>query len=303
MKTLKHFLVRYPLISSVLLNLVFIGIPYWIMYFFFGLKSNPIQFTLYNLVPTIGVVWLVVAMRWGKETGLTLPISNWNPRWWIWTLAFVIFELRLLILLQWDALTLSPLGLTVWLLSMVLIGLKEELLDRGLIFYLLYRSWGHTRLGVLGAFLGQAAIFGLGHYMNAFSGHDISAVHAQVITTIGYGMAFGGLYVITRSIWPCVLVHTLHNAILLMNSTFGTAKQGTPRAIDNNMLPALVLFAILCSVYGIVCLLRSQLYAQVANKTSGDHGGGPKDSNLVDSNISGSVAESLEPKALSTDGG
>lgn len=89
----------------------------------------------------------------------------------------------------------TPAELAVFLVLSLTAGVWEELLYRGfLIGYL------EPRAGLLAAVLLSSLIFGLGHVYQGRRG---------VLNTALVGLAFAGLYALTRSLWWLMLAHAL----------------------------------------------------------------------------------------------
>jgi len=104
---------------------------------------------------------------------------------------------------------MSPLGIV---LGSVIPGVCEELLFRGAMLGLLRRSgriWGPIVL--------QAVLFAVFH-----------AHFARLPPTFFIGLFLGVLAWRTGSIWPGVVVHTLHNAILIGASTYLVLEPAPP---------------------------------------------------------------------------
>ena len=100
-------------------------------------------------------------------------------------------------------------------------GLFEEVMMRGMAFYLLYRAWQEQRNGIYKAAIAQALTFGLLHLFNLRDDAVIDVV-AQVTYATILGFAFAGIVAYTRSVWPAVIGHTIINAISNINPTFVT---------------------------------------------------------------------------------
>lgn len=102
------------------------------------------------------------------------------------------------------------LGVAVW----------EEVVFRGVLFRLLEQS-----LGSWLALLPSAVLFGFAHLGNP-AATPLSAVALAV-----FGVFFGALFMVTRSLWPCIGFHCAWN--LLQGQVFGTPLSGveTPSAL------------------------------------------------------------------------
>ncbi len=118
----------------------------------------------------------------------------------------------------------GPLGIVAVALAP---ALCEELLYRGAILGLLRRrgrTWGPVVL--------QAALFGLAHVL-AF----------KVAVAFPLGLLLGVLAVRTRSIWPGVVVHALHNGAAMAGASIGFA--GDPAELDGQAMAALAALALM----------------------------------------------------------
>ncbi len=104
-----------------------------------------------------------------------------------------------------DGLVSRPPGFTLWALSLLLVGLNEELTSRGVVLERLRRS--HSALGAVTL---TAALFGLQH-LSAFATGDRGAVDVlgNVLASATYGFTLAAFQYRFRWLWPLVLVHAL----------------------------------------------------------------------------------------------
>lgn len=85
------------------------------------------------------------------------------------------------------------------------IGMAEEIYFRGIICGI-WRETGERK-----AMLISAILFALCHVMNLAGGADLTGTFLQICFTFIYGMVFAILYMISKSLVPCVMLHTLHD--------------------------------------------------------------------------------------------
>ena len=85
------------------------------------------------------------------------------------------------------------------------IGMAEELYFRGIICSI----WEET--GEAKAMLISAILFALCHAMNLAGGADLTITILQICFAFIYGMVFAILFMIGKSLVPCVLLHTFHD--------------------------------------------------------------------------------------------
>ncbi|MFQ6548118.1 lysostaphin resistance A-like protein [Aestuariibius sp. 2305UL40-4] len=113
-----------------------------------------------------------------------------------------------------------PLTSAIWgrvLIFVVLVGIFEEVLFRGIVFHAIERVGGP----VVALFL-SSLLFGAMHYVNWMSGQPLGATTIQVLHAAGGGFLYGALMLRTGSIWPSVILHALWDLSVGLNSaTFG----------------------------------------------------------------------------------
>lgn len=97
------------------------------------------------------------------------------------------------------------------ILTMLNIGLIEEIIFRGFLFRMMEKD------NVKAAIIVSAVTFGIGHVVNLINGAELIPTLLQ----IGYAASIGYLFVIifyrSGSIWPCIIAHSLNNAFSIFN--------------------------------------------------------------------------------------
>lgn len=102
--------------------------------------------------------------------------------------------------------------LALFALSVLVIGIAEECLFRGVILPLIVRSRAEKKDAVLIAVLLSSLLFGLIHYFNLISQpHNFSGVTSQVIFAFSLGVVFAGLFIRVENILPIALFHGVLN--------------------------------------------------------------------------------------------
>lgn len=91
-------------------------------------------------------------------------------------------------------------------LLMVLVGIAEEFLYRGIVAETLIQHFGSTRKGILQATLITSALFGLTHMVNAKSTGLLSAF-VQAIAASVLGIVLTLAYYISGNLWSVVFLH------------------------------------------------------------------------------------------------
>ena len=128
--------------------------------------------------------------------------------------ARMLFYAPLLILLTanlWYGVRLNqPLTETVlYILSMFCVGFLEEMIFRGFLFQAMAEN------GVRSAIAVSSITFGIGHIVNLIngSGAELLPNLLQVMYAAAVGFAFVMIYYKTKSLLPCILVHSVFNGL------------------------------------------------------------------------------------------
>lgn len=140
------------------------------------------------------------------------------------------------------AMNMSPLESVLYVLSMLLVGFLEEIIFRGFLFVEMAKD------NVKTAIIVSSITFGIGHIVNLFngSGADIFSNMLQITYAIAAGFLFTVIFYKTKSLWPCIITHSILNA----SSAFANESAASPTL---EVGTALALTAI-SVVYGIYVL-------------------------------------------------
>ncbi len=110
---------------------------------------------------------------------------------------------------SWFALNGTVLEAVLYIISMLLVGLLEELIFRGLLFKAMCKD------GIKAAIIVSSVTFGIGHIVNLVngSGADLFSNLLQVVYAIAAGFLFTILFYKTKSLWACIVTHGVLNAL------------------------------------------------------------------------------------------
>ena len=104
---------------------------------------------------------------------------------------------------------MSIVATVIYFSAMVITGIVEEMLFRGLLFKAMSKS------NVRSAIIVTSITFGIGHIVNLVNGN--SADYVETICQIFYAVAIGFLLVavlyVGESLIPCIMTHSLVNAL------------------------------------------------------------------------------------------
>lgn len=128
----------------------------------------------------------------------------------------------------------TPMSIIVYVVGIaVLPPIMEEFVFRGFMLPSLEKH------GTGFAIVTTAIIFGLAHVQPA----------SIVFATIA-GLVFGYLYVKTRNLWVCVIVHMLNNALsVFLSFSYDIFGEGNGDMISNIIFYGLVIFGLICLLF------------------------------------------------------
>lgn len=142
---------------------------------------------------------------------------------------------------------LSLVETVLYMTSMLMVGFLEEIIFRGFLFVEMCKE------NVKTAMLVSSVTFGIGHIVNLIngSGADLFSNILQVIYAIAGGFLFTVLFYKTKSLWACIITHSVLNAL----SVFANESVMTP---TKEVLSAGVL-TIISVAYAIYILKRVEI--------------------------------------------
>ena len=122
----------------------------------------------------------------------------------------------------------SELEIFQGILALLGIGIREEVLYRGVITNAIARKYGSTTKGLWITALSTGAMFGAVHLTNVFHGVSFAGALTQAIGCIAGGVLFSAIYLRGGSIWVVALLHSLEDTPALLEMYFtNVAKNAT----------------------------------------------------------------------------
>lgn len=97
------------------------------------------------------------------------------------------------------------------ILTMINIGFIEEIIFRGFLFKMMEKE------DLKIAIIVNTITFGIGHIINLFNGADLIPTLIQVVYAMCGGYMFVMLFYKSKSIIPCIITHSLINALSIFN--------------------------------------------------------------------------------------
>ena len=132
-----------------------------------------------------------------------------------------------------------------FLLNMILVGVAEELVFRGIIAQTLLERYGTARAGVWKACLISGVLFGAAHLSNLI-GSAPFGVLMQCVFAGSLGVLFAAIYFRTGNLWVLVFLHGAQDAAsLLAGGLYGTENMSTAvSSYDSTMLLSVLVYLI-----------------------------------------------------------
>ena len=117
---------------------------------------------------------------------------------------------------QWK----SDLEIFQGILLLLGIGIREEVLYRGVITNAIARKYGSNTKGLWITALSSGAMFGAMHLSNAFYGVSFAGALTQAIGCVAGGILYCAIYLRGGSIWVVALLHSLKDTLPMLKMLF-----------------------------------------------------------------------------------
>ena len=130
---------------------------------------------------------------------------------------------------QWK----SDLEIFQGILLLLGIGIREEVLYRGVITNAIARKYGSNTKGLWITALSSGAMFGAMHLSNAFYGVSFAGALTQAIGCVAGGILYCAIYLRGGSIWVVALLHSLKDTPAMVETLFtNIAENATAANVD-----------------------------------------------------------------------
>ena len=95
---------------------------------------------------------------------------------------------------------------------MLEVGFIEEILFRGYLFKILEKDNQKTAIII------TSLTFGIGHIETLLNGADFIPTLIQILYSISIGYLFVKILIKTKSLWPCIITHSLLNVLSIFSN-------------------------------------------------------------------------------------
>lgn len=190
------FIVIYLAVNSIFLNKY--GVYDW-------------QTMLVNILLSLGIIIFIFIFKLGNYFGLTkLP----NPKKFLYFIPLVV----LMSINLWGGIRIDNTfsEILFYMISMIFVGFLEEIIFRGFLFRMMAKD------NLKSAIIVTSLTFGVGHIINLFTGASLVPTIIQIIYATATGYLFVTILVKGNSLWPCIITHSIVNAlsVFAVNNSF-----------------------------------------------------------------------------------
>ncbi|MCF0260449.1 MAG: CPBP family intramembrane metalloprotease, partial [Erysipelotrichaceae bacterium] len=213
-KSKTHFFLKHPILSGIGFLLFYQVIADLLKLGKEFLPNQPVIMAVYQFAFTAGLSFLMALwVKKALKNGFTLGFTGKNlleclKFGWVFP-AMIIIEL---IIGEAPLSALSNVTFTGILTALILAasaGFSEEFILRSMTANTMMTAWLNKKNGVYTAMIASSVIFGLAHAFNiAIVGLTPNVVW-QVLYAFALGLVFSAMFLRTKNIWGCIIMHTL----------------------------------------------------------------------------------------------
>ena len=140
--------------------------------------------------------------------------------------------------------TISGGEIILFFVAMVMVGVSEELMFRGILLSSCLEFFGESSVSSLKkAIIISGSIFGAFHIFNVLIGASLSGSIVQALNAAVLGIVFGVIYVRSgKNIWPCIVLHSIQDTAAFLQSGMmnGSGVKDTVSNYSANTIPTIV---------------------------------------------------------------
>lgn len=200
---IKKIFEKHETLFCILLIVLYVVINSFLMQSF-GVTDY--RSTIINTVISLLLIALVISLKRVSYYGLT---KVKNPKRYLY---FIPLALIVSVNL-WNGININNTKTQIifHILTMLNIGFIEEIIFRGFLFKMMEKD--SPKLAIIVSSL----TFGIGHIINLINGADLVPTLFQICYAISIGYLFVIIFYKSKSIVPCIIAHSLNNALSIFN--------------------------------------------------------------------------------------
>lgn len=162
--------------------------------------------TIINTVYSITLIVLIIKLKGVSYYGLA-KVSNLKKYLYFIPLVLII-SVNL-----WTGINITNTQneIIFYILTMINVGFIEEIIFRGFLFKMMAKT------NIKSAIIVSSITFGIGHIVNLLNGADLIPTLLQICYAISIGYLFVIIFYKSKSLIPCIITHSLVNALSIFN--------------------------------------------------------------------------------------
>lgn len=114
----------------------------------------------------------------------------------------------------------SPLEIIAFIVFVIVVGLAEEFVYRGIIADSIFERFGNSKVGIVLSVLLSGCIFGAMHILNVFYGQSLEESVIQMIATCMLGILLSAIYIRHKNIYGVAFLHATLNFMTMFMEGF-----------------------------------------------------------------------------------
>ena len=200
---MKKIFERYETLFCIMLIVIYILVNSYCIQNF-GVEDY--KSTIINTVYSITLIVLIIKLKGVSYYGLA-KVSNLKKYLYFIPLVLII-SVNL-----WTGINITntPNEIIFYILTMINVGFIEEIIFRGFLFKMMAKT------NVKSAIIVSSITFGIGHIVNLLNGADLIPTLLQICYAISIGYLFVTIFYKSKSLIPCIITHSLVNALSIFN--------------------------------------------------------------------------------------
>lgn len=162
--------------------------------------------TIINSIFSLFLIVLMILLKRLSYYGMCRIV---DPKKYLYFLPLVLITSVNL----WNGINInnSKTEILFYILTMINVGFIEEIIFRGFLFKMMEKD------NVKVAIIVTSLTFGIGHVINLLNGADIIQTLLQICYAVSIGYLFVIIFYKSKSIIPCIIAHSLTNALSIFN--------------------------------------------------------------------------------------
>ena len=211
---MKKFFEKHETFVCILLIILYIVINSFCLQNF-GVEDY--RSTIINTIFSFALIVLMVVLNRTKFYGLT-KVTDAKKYLYFIPLAIIV-SVNI-----WNGININNTysQIVFHILTMFNIGFIEEVIFRGFLFKMMAKDNVKLAIAV------SSITFGIGHIVNLFNGADLVPTLMQICYATAIGYLFVVIFHKSKSLVPCIIAHSLNNALSIFNVENNISKYIAP---------------------------------------------------------------------------